>query len=76
MKTSNKLLLGLILFILLLVTLTVGVAKYYYDAETAEFGEYNGEKASSAVSSTDSEEVSSIYLLSPISLVQLPLSIR
>ncbi len=75
MKTSNKLLLGLILFILLLVTLTVGVATYYHNAETAGLGENNREAAAD-LPSEQLEEVNNISILSPISFVQLPLSLR
>lgn len=38
MKTSNKLLLGLIIALLLLATLTVGIAKYYHNTAIEENG--------------------------------------
>jgi hypothetical protein len=39
MKTSNKLLLGLIIAILLIITLTVGMAKYQYDVTIEKVGQ-------------------------------------
>lgn len=49
MKTSNKLLLGLIIAVLLIATIFIGLAKYYHVSATSATSQ-NSEKETAALS--------------------------
>ena len=75
MKTNNKLLLGLIVALFLMVTFVVGAAKYY--GATAPNGrKQNSEQGTDELSfqQETSSKVSILYF--PMALLQPPLQLR
>lgn len=74
MKTSNKLLLGLILAFFLIATIFMGVVKYYH-VTTNNKVEQNTEKNTAELSFQQEEADSSTPIFFPVALLQ-PLQLR
>lgn len=75
MKTSNKLLIGLIITILFLVAITVAMTRSIHLEESYEVSQSNKEEASAEITLTHRKTVN-VALLSPITFLQLPRQLR
>lgn len=71
MKTSNKLLLGLIIFIMLLITVTLVITKAH-DPEATGFEQSNREETSTEMLLKQEESIISTIIFSPVIFLQLP----
>lgn len=72
MKTSNKLLLGLIVAIFLMVAIFIGMAKYYHVPTNGGSGSNDREETSAEIGLEQNEAIIHAVLFSPVIFLQLP----